>query len=154
MKKLFALLLLFLGMIGLFHTVIYLANNQTACALERRLLDCGLPPGSEMADSAAIAGKKLGSGNGMQWFGIVWIRSSMSGDELSQWYKSHAEFRDTDEISVIRQDAPEIFGPGSERCGHWPALESCWQIRLGRNTAVGTETSLWEGLLNHDLRGH
>ena len=38
-----------------------------------------------MLDSASITGKMQGNGNGMQWFGIILIKSEMNEDELSIW---------------------------------------------------------------------
>ena len=85
-KKIGTVFIIFLILIVLSHVVIYVVNNHIAKGMERQLLDCPLPPNTEMLDSASIAGKMQGNGNGMQWFGIILIKSEMNEDELSKWY--------------------------------------------------------------------
>ena len=154
MKKLRIILISFLILIVLFYGSIYIINNIVAKRMERQLLECELPPNSELIDSASIAGKILGNGNGMQYFGIILIKSEMNENELLQWYNSHANIEETDEIYVIRQETPEIFGQNNFRFNHYSGENNCFQIQSFRDIAVGTESSIWESLLNCDMRGH
>lgn len=154
MKKAGALLISILILIVLFHSVIYVVNNFIATGMERQLRNCQLPPESEMIESTSVAGKVLGGSNGMQWYGILLIRSDMSEEELLQWYKSHMSPAENEEIYVIRQKGPEMFDYGERRFHSYPDDGPCYQIQLFRSLAVGTESSIWESLLNHDLRGH
>ena len=82
MKKLRIILISFLILIVLFYGSIYIINNIVAKRMERQLLECELPHNSELIDSASIAGKILGNGNGMQYFGIILIKSEMNENEL------------------------------------------------------------------------
>lgn len=154
MKKAGKLLISLLILIVLFHAVIYVVNNFIAMGMERQLRNCLLPPESQIIESASVAGKVLGSGNGMQWYGILLIRSDMGQAELLQWYKKHVSRTGNDEIYVMRQDGPEMFEYGERRFHSFPNDGPCYQIQLFRNLAVGTESSIWESLLNLDLRGH
>ena len=154
MKKCCAALIAFLIVMILFHVSIHAVNNRIAKTLERQLLNCQLPPNSALIDSAAVAGKMTGNGNGMQWFGVILIRSDMSEDMLSEWYYSHVHMEDTDWINVIKQETPEIFEYSNRRFNNYANEDDCYQVRLFRSSAVGTESSVWESLLNFDLRGH
>ena len=147
--------IIFLSMIVLFYAVIYVVNDHIAKRMERQLLECPLPPNSEIIDSASIAGKLQGNGNGMQWFGIILIKSEMDEVELSKWYNSSVNIEGTDdEIYVIKQETPKIFEYGNYRFKNYSGEDHCYQIRLFRNISVGFEASIWEELLNYDLRGH
>ena len=143
-----------LVVIILFHVIIHLSNNIIAWGLERQLLKCPLPPDSQLLESVSIAGKMEGNGNGMQWFGIILIASDMDEAALSEWYSTHISLRDGDTVSVFRQDAPGIFGYGPPRFNNYAPECDCYQVRIFRASAVGAESTLWEALLNDDLRGH
>ena len=154
MKKFGKVLISVLILIALFHVAIYVVNNHIAKQLESQLLNCPLPPNSEIVDSVSVAGKIEGNGNGMQWFGIILIKSEMNEDDLSQWYSSHMDTDEADEIYVIRQKSPEVFEYENYRFNNFSGEDLCYQIQLFRDSAVGTELSIWESLLNFDLRGH
>ena len=154
MKKVRFTLLAFLIIIILFNTIIYIVNNNIANGLKYKLLECPLPPNSELIDSASIAGKILGNGNGMQWFGIILVNSDITKDELSEWYKSHVDYKHTDTIYVFKQESSEILKGSNYFFNFYSDKCNCFQVQLFRNSAVGTESSIWESLLNLDLRGH
>ena len=154
-KKIGTVFIIFLIMIVLSHVVIYFVNNHIAKGMERQLLECPIPPNSEMLDSTSIAGKMQGNGNGMQWFGIILIKSEMNEDELSKWYNSRVNTEGADEeIYVIKQEAPEIFEYGNYRFKNYSGEDHCYQIQFFKNIPVGFESSIWEEFLNNDLRGH
>lgn len=154
MKRIGIILVSFLILIVLFHTVVYVVNNRIAKRLEQQLLNCPIPPNSEIIDSASVAGKLQGNGNGMEWFGIILIKSEMNEVELLQWYNSHVDIDKNDEIYVTRQKTSEIFDYSNLRFDHYSSEDCCYQIQIFRNIAIGTESSIWESLLNSDLRGH
>ena len=52
------------------------------------------------------------------------------------------------------QKSPYIFTGYDIKFCNYSAGENRYQVRFSRNIAVGTESSLWESLLNFDLRGH
>lgn len=131
-------------------------NNIIAGNLERQLRDCPLPPGTRLVDSASIAGRLYGNGNGMQWHGYLLVESDLSVEELAEWYDERIATCKDDVISVTRQETPYIVGAYhlSHQFKRFSGAENCYQVRLGRNAAVGFEKSLWESFLNCDLRGH
>lgn len=63
-----------------------LVNDHTAKNVEKRLSEIALPDNTEMIESLSKAGKLVGNGNGMQYFGAILIRSEQSLDELSDYY--------------------------------------------------------------------
>ena len=154
MRKIRVALITFSVAIILFHVTIYAVNNHIAKTLESELLNCPLPPNSKLIESASVAGKMTGNGNGMEWFGIILVRSDMSKDMLSEWYNSHVEIEDTDMLYVFKQETPDIFEYSNHRFSNYSNEDDCYQVRLFRSSVVGLESSVWESLLNSDLRGH
>ena len=144
----------FLIVVIAFYPTIHVVNNSIAQGLENQLLNCELPPHSELIDSASVAGKMLDNGNGMQWFGFILIRSGMSEDMLLEWYNNHLCVEKNDMIYVIKQETPYIFEDKDYQFKSYTDGNSLYQIQLYRNTPVGTEPSIWESILNFDLRGH
>ncbi|MBO5891561.1 MAG: hypothetical protein J6Q30_02465 [Oscillospiraceae bacterium] len=63
-----------------------LVNNYSARKVEKQLVEIALPDDTEMVESLSKAGKLVGNGNGMQYFGGVLIRSEKSLEELSAYY--------------------------------------------------------------------
>ena len=131
-------------------------NNIIAGNLERQLRDCPLPPDTRLVDSASIAGRLYGNGNGMQWHGYLLVESDLSMDELVEWYNERIAAGEDDIITVERQETPYIVGAyqPSWQFKRFSGAENGYQVCLGRNSTVGFEKSLWEGFLNCDLRGH
>ena len=131
-------------------------NNIIAGHLERQLRDCPLPPDTRLVDSASIAGRLYGNGNGMQWHGYLLVESDLSIAELAAWYNERIAAGEDDIISVERQETPYIVDAYhlSHQFKRFSDAENSYQVYLGRNSAVGSERSLWERFLNFDLRGH
>ena len=59
-----------------------LINNHTAYKVEKALCEIPLPEETELIESLSQAGKLMGNGNGMQYFGAILIRSDLSLEEL------------------------------------------------------------------------
>ena len=131
-------------------------NNIIAGNLERRLRDCPLPPDARLVDSASIAGRVYGNGNGMQWHGYILIESALSGEELTGWYNGRITTDDDGVIYVKRQETPYVIGEHlpSYQFRKYEGADNCYQISLGRYSDVGFEKTFWEYFLNTDLRGH
>lgn len=138
----------------LVYPMIHFANNHIAKKLENRLLQCPLPPNTQIIESTSVAGKMLGNGNGMQWFGILLVKSNLDEKQLSEWYYREMEIGDGDELSVTEQETRYVFEFGNVLFAKEEDFDGCYQIRLCGNLAVGTETSVVISLLNSDLRGH
>lgn len=136
------------------YPMIHFANNHIAKKLENRLLECPLPPNTQIIESSSVAGKMLGNGNGMQWFGILIVKSDLDKDGLSEWYWREMDTGETDELAVYRQESPRVFEFGNVLFEKKDEFEDCYQIRLCGNLPIGTEHSFAENLLNADLRGH
>ncbi len=66
-----------------------LINNYTAYTVEKELLEIPLPENTELVESVSDAGKFVGNGNGMQFFGAILIRSELTVEELEQYYAKY-----------------------------------------------------------------
>lgn len=93
----------------LFIVSIPIINNIIAAQVESTLKDTPLPANTKLIDSVSIAGKLVGNGNGMQHFGAILIKSSMSQKELDDYYSQYrknswdyiVEKQTTNEITMI-----------------------------------------------------
>lgn len=84
-----------------------LVNNSSAKKIEKQLVEIDLPDNTEIIESLSKAGKLVGNGNGMQYFGAVLIRSEKTLDELSAYYSQKymnmiVEEQKTQEIQCIK----------------------------------------------------
>lgn len=72
--------------ISLFVVVIPLANNYYAKQVEKELRETPLPENTEIIDSVSLAGKLVGNGNGVQYFGAIKLKSKLSLNDLEDYY--------------------------------------------------------------------
>ena len=72
-------------------------NNGEAKKVLNVLLSCDLPQQTILLDNVSAAGKLVGNGNGMQYFGAILIRSNLSEEELRDYYKE----LDSEEYHII-----------------------------------------------------
>ena len=63
-----------------------LVNNGSAKDVEKSLTDIALPEDTELVESISEAGKFVGNGNGMQYFGAILVKSELSEEELNAYY--------------------------------------------------------------------
>ena len=155
MKRVRRVLCFLVLFIAISQLTIHIANDHIAKELEHKLRSCPLPTDAQLLDSASIAGKMEGNGNGMQWFGVMLIKSSMSEEELTEWFEQRVAVDEgTEYIWVMKQDTPTIFGDSHFQFQNYSDANDCYQIRLARYSVAGMESSLWEQILNGDLRGH
>lgn len=103
MNKAIIVFLVVIVLIVGFIISIPLVNNYSANNVEQELLRIALPDNTEMIESLSIAGKVVGNGNGMQYFGAILIKSEKTLDELSAYYSNKL-----DGILVKEQKSKEI----------------------------------------------
>lgn len=79
--------------IGLVIFVLILAisisNDLMAKNVVKKIEDTPLPERTEYVESVYLAGKLVGNGNGMQYFGAILIKSEQSLDELMKYYEDY-----------------------------------------------------------------
>ena len=88
MLKKFLIVTIFIVVISisLFGVVIPLANNHYAKQVEKELRETPLPERKEIIDSVSLAGKLVGNGNGVQYFGAILLKSKLSLNDLEDYY--------------------------------------------------------------------
>lgn len=86
MKKARILVLAVVVLLIGFVVSIPLVNDFSAKRVEKQLLEISLPDHTQMVESLSKAGKLVGNGNGMQYFGAVLIRSEQTLEELFVYY--------------------------------------------------------------------
>lgn len=92
MKK--VLVILVLTVVIIFLSVLIAApfvNDHMAEKTANELVDLPLPNNTEFIESIHKAGKLVGNGNGMQYFGAILIKSELSLDELQEYYLQFAD---------------------------------------------------------------
>lgn len=78
-----------------------LSNDRTAENIAKQL-ESSSPADTVIIESVSKAGKLTGSGNGMQYFGAVLIKSGLTPDELSDFYSDAIVKKQTSQkIEVI-----------------------------------------------------
>ncbi len=93
----------------LFVISIPIVNNITAWAVAESLKDSPLPQNTELIESAYNAGRLVGAGNGMQYFGRVLVENELDISEV----KTHYSTNETNlEIYVEEQNEQEITADG------------------------------------------
>lgn len=83
-----------------------LVNDYTARKVANELEELPLPENTEVIEVGSFAGKLVGNGNGMQYFGAILIKSELSLESLTEHYSQYAE--DEWECVVERQEGNEI----------------------------------------------
>lgn len=94
MKKILGTVLKALGLILalLFAGILLLClaspikNNMEAQKVANAIKECVLPERTELLDTLSAAGKLVGNGNGMQYFGAILIKSELTLEELKEYY--------------------------------------------------------------------
>ena len=81
------------GVIGLALIVLIfsipISNNMVAKNTAKRIEELPLPEKTEYIERAYLAGKLVGNGNGMQYFGSILIKSELPLEELTKYYESY-----------------------------------------------------------------
>ncbi len=84
-KKIIPVAIVIFLLVGLVVSV-PLVNDFSAKNVEKNLMEIALPDDTQMIESISKAGKLVGNGNGMQYFGAILIRSEQTLEELSAYY--------------------------------------------------------------------
>ena len=82
MKKIIPVILLIVA----FAVSVPLVNDFSAKNVENSLVEIALPENTQMVESVSKAGKLVGNGNGMQYFGAMLIKSEQTLEELAAYY--------------------------------------------------------------------
>ena len=121
-KMLVAMLTVAVLMVCGFIIAIPIVNDNVAEKTAKELVKIPMPEGTEYIESKSRAGKLVGNGNGMQYFGAILIQSELSLEELQEYYSNYAdsewecivEQQRDNEISVIEHGSlafeSEIMG--------------------------------------------
>ena len=127
----------------LFSVGIPIANNAIALGVENDLKSLPLPEKTEQVESTSTAGKLVGNGNGMQYFGAILIKSDLDSDVLVAYYADY-------DCYITRQSAAEIImtdGALSFRHGEYD--ETYYIVYRW-----GSAPNWLQDWLDTDLRGH
>ena len=127
------------------------SNNRIAEGLQKQLVDCMLPPNTELVDSAAVAGRLQGNGNGMQYFGVALIHSNLDDGPLRTWYE--AQLPNEEYIWVTRRES-ELFDSSTRLFKDFEDDGHYWFVMLSRYNPIGKDATLLDGLRDIDIRGH
>lgn len=66
-------------------------NDHVAKKTAEELVELPLPENTEYIESLYRAGKLIGCGKGMQYFGAILVKSELSKEELEAYYSNFAE---------------------------------------------------------------
>lgn len=101
-----AALLGMLAAIMIIMTAIPIANDSTAKHIAQTLEELPLPENTEYLESTYAAGKLVGSGSGVQYFGAILIKSDETLEELERYYAALSD--DEHEYIVEKQTTSDI----------------------------------------------
>ncbi len=136
----------------LFALVVPVANNAIALGVENRLKRLPLPSDTQRIESTSVAGKIIGSGNGMQYFAAVLLESDQSLSELEEFYSS---YQTEDFAFCVEPQMGSEIRPGGEflmgDVGFHSSLEEGGHYIL---YAWGDAPAWARDWLDTDLRGH
>ena len=108
MKKL--LVTIILTVVIIFLSVLVVApivNDNIAKKTADKLVDLPLPSNTEFIETVHIAGKLVGNGNGMQYFGAILIKSELSLEEVKEYY---SEFADSEWKCIVENQTNMDIG--------------------------------------------
>lgn len=108
MKKL--LITIILIVVIIFLSVLVAApivNDNIAKKTANKLVDLPLPSNTEFIETVHIAGKLVGNGNGMQYFGAILIKSELSLEEVKEYY---SEFADSEWKCIVENQTNMDIG--------------------------------------------
>ena len=84
-----------------------IVNDTIAKKTANELTHFPLPSNTELIESIYKAGKLVGNGNGMQYFGAILIKSELSLDELKEYY---SEFADSEWKCIVENQTNKDIG--------------------------------------------
>ncbi len=125
-------------------------NDLIASRVSRSLRNTPLPNDTEIIDYTSKAGKLVGNGNGMQYFGAILIKSKLTLEALEIYY---TQYRDNDwSFLVMKQESSqiELIEHGDLGFGSLKDTVDFSDYYVIYSWGSNNNNSL----LNFDLRGH
>ena len=154
MKNSYIVLIVVLLLTG-FGLTVRFANDRIAARLEQCVLEYPLPPDTVLVDSESVADKVSGNGNGMHYFGGILVGSDLSEEELYAHYEACADgIKGYAFVEVVPQETQLLFEYHDYRFDHWQNVQPNYRVGIWVCSVAGAEDSIWEALLNTDIRGH
>lgn len=146
--KIVVIILIILLVIFGIPLYIKISNDIIAKKVEIGLKTTKLPGNTEIVDSISIAGKLVGNGNGMQYFGAILIKTELSELELNQHYKQYRNKKLEYNIRKQTSEKIEVIELGSYKFKKFKEdeKEKYYIIYSWGNNK--------NELLNLDIRGH
>ncbi len=101
-------------LVALFCVIAILAvtpiyNNHVAVNTAQELIEYPLPEHTQYVEAVSVAGKVVGNGNGMQYFGAILIESELSLEELQAHYSDYTvEKQEDSQVRVIERGELEF----------------------------------------------
>lgn len=144
LRRWIRIMMIFIAAVLLFFAVaVPFINNAVALRVENRLKKLPLPPDTRLVESISKAGKMVGNGNGMQYFGAILIKSDLPMEELTAYYQDY-------DCSLAGQPTAEIVATdGTLSFRHDSYDETYYIVHRWGSAPRGIQD-----LLNTDLRGH
>ena len=149
MRKIKIVLIAMLALFVLIIITVPMVNNMTARNVKRTLEASPLPNGAEFCESISLAGKLTGSGNGMQFFGAILIRTEQSIDEVENHY---SKFRENDWSYIVDAQEGEFVAVLEHESLSFDILED--EVDLDNFYIVYTWGDSDYPLSMLDIRGH
>ena len=108
MKKILVIIVLTAAIILLYILApAPIVNDTVAKKTANELAHFPLPGSTELIESIYKAGKLVGNGNGMQYFGAILIKSELSLDELKEYY---SEFANSEWKCIVENQTNKNIG--------------------------------------------
>ncbi len=104
MKIIITIISLLAAAILAFAIAVPLMNDNIAKNTAKELAEIPLPENTRYIESVSRAGKLVGNGNGMQFFGAVLIESGLSLEELDAHYSAYTD----NKCEVKKQNGSDI----------------------------------------------
>ena len=143
-------IMVFIAVLLLFFAVVVpIINNAVALGVEKDLKKLPLPEKTELIESTSVAGKVIGNGNGMQYFGAVLLKSELSLEELNTYYLVYRKGL-FDCLITPQTEAKIDVVDGSLSFRHTDYSDGNYYVLYTWGSAPKW---LWD-ILDTDLRGH
>ncbi len=79
-------------------------NDYNANTVEKELVSTPLPENTILVNSYSEAGKLVGNGNGMQFYGEITVQSELTLEELDRFY---SQFRENEWSYIVEEKVVE-----------------------------------------------
>lgn len=127
-------------------------NDYCAHKVAKQLKNTPLPENTELLESVSMAGKLAGNGNGMDYLGIILIKSNLSIDELEEYYSKYRKDEWEYLVEVQKGQEPDMID-------HTQGLKFSKKVGDKGYYVVyswgdGPKSLFMKSLMESDLRGH